>query len=122
MSKATERRARGIEVHPVYEVFEGAEIGRQMGWWARGHHDPAAFLAAIKHETYLDDPSWCYGLAEAPVLRAEDVSHQHWRIVPHWVDGEVEGSRFVPCGPGRGAFPVTSIEFRRTPTPEAPGG
>ena len=70
--------------------------GGRIGWYARGHHDPATFLDAA---------------IELELIDAGDVArvrHEYWRNTP--APGG-NGTLFHRArGPGRGAYPVTVIE------------
>lgn len=91
-----------IEVQELFE-FEGGPIG----WWARGHHNPAAFLVEVE---------WArceIRVGFDPVLRPEGVRHVYWRVVPTpspYREGAWVGLFVDARGPGPGAFPVTVVE------------
>lgn len=76
----------------ILREFEGGPIG----YYARGHHDPAAFVAAVAE---FDDAGY-----DAACVRLE-----YWRNLPA-PDGS-GGSIYVKARkPGRGAYPVTVVE------------
>lgn len=108
-----------IEVEPLVEVYDIGDMGQQFGYFAKGHHDPAVFLEAVDYYGAANDcPGW---LAHYRPMVPEDVRHEHWRCIPLG-----EGFyRYETSKPGRGAFPVTVIEWkRRLPdsTPAEGGG
>jgi hypothetical protein len=77
--------------------------GAPMGWYSKGHHRPAEFLAAIDE------------LEGAPQrLDVENVTHAHWRCVPGLDEDGDPAVLFRPAKPGPGAFPVTVLEGERT--------
>lgn len=89
----------------VKELFEFE--GGPMGWWAKGHHEPAAFLAAV-------ELARCeIGVGFDPVLLTENVRHTYWRVVPTISphrDNAWVGLFIDARGPGPGAFAVTVVE------------
>jgi hypothetical protein len=84
-----------IEIKLLTE-FEGVGY---YGYYARGHHAPSDFLAAVR-----EDYDGAHGASEADV-------HQGWRrCVPVGGKGN-HGVLMVPAsGPGRGVWPITFVE------------
>ncbi|MPV55907.1 hypothetical protein CFB46_11905 [Burkholderia sp. HI2761] len=88
------------------EIDYAADDSCQMQCWARGHHDPAAFLVAC--EAALAD--WDGRVA---CLDGKTVKHLHWRTVRP--DAETAALGVVDClhvesKPGRGAYAVTVLD------------
>lgn len=87
-----------INVEELRE-FEGGHLG----YYAKGHHDPVAFLEEV-------ELTRCeVGVGFEPVLRPDHVRHEYWRTVPA-PDGSGGSLFIVARGPGRGAYPVTVVE------------
>jgi hypothetical protein len=84
-----------INIHHLHEYESG---GKPMGYYAKGHHEPAAFLDAVKE--------WSYPLPPPE----GDVHHELWRVMPSGVKGE-PGWFHTVREKKRGAFEVTVIEF-----------
>ena len=70
-------------------------------WYARGHHDLAAFAAAVEAERAADP---CDETPEPP-------THAWWRFTPNLVDEGV--GCYVNARKARGAFAVTVSEANR---------
>lgn len=76
--------------------------GPLMGYYAKGHHDHGAFIAAVNE--YID------GRDSELAAERYSVRHDYWRNVPapQYGDGAI---LFVTArGPGHGAYPVTIVE------------
>lgn len=78
------------------EHLQDLNGGNVIGYYARGHQDPAAFVSAV-----LD---WSYPQAFKP----EDVRHTYYRCVP--VKADACDYRLDEVQKGRGAFAVTVID------------
>jgi hypothetical protein len=90
-----------IDIHIDYAANDSCQI--QL--WARGQHEPAAFLAAC--ETALADFD-----ERQVILQGQPVVHEHWRTVE--ADAETKASGVcdyvhVKAQPGRGAYAVTVL-------------
>ena len=87
------------------KIDYAADDSCQIQLWAKGEHEPNAFLSACEQALYKWDERQV-SLADKPVL------HTHWRTVP--ADTETRS-----CGvcdhvrresrPGRGAYAVTVL-------------
>lgn len=108
---------QAMEVEPLTEVFDDGEVGNQMGYFAKGHHDPGAFVAAC--DWYGAENTDEEFLRYHEPMTAAHVRHVYWRAVPIRYQGEAHGFRWVDSGPGRGAVPYTTLEFVRRPRGEA---
>ena len=86
-----------ILVESVWEVGGGDFFG----WYAKGHHDPSAFLSAVAEN--ID-----YSLSDEE-YQSTQVVHERWRTLPHKY-----GSLFQRVKPGastRGSFLVTYVGY-----------
>lgn len=100
VSEPVQERRDGELVH--YDPLDVLWDGEGDLYYARGHHDPAAFLKRIV-ETYEPDN------AEERLRDGEDVLHEWWRFVPDPYRRSWEGG-YHPAKPhSRGAFPVTAL-------------
>ena len=89
MNRALEGR-----IDAIYEV-EGGPV--PMSYIASGHVNESAFIAELRHE---------FGV----VTTLEHVEHVYVRNVPwHGPDGCIM-VMWPAGGPGRGAYPITSVE------------
>lgn len=78
----------------IQELWE-ADGGGLIGHYAKGHHDPAAFLEAVT--AYLErDPGY----------EVEHVRREYWRNIPARDGSDGWWLRETP-GPARGAYKVT---------------
>lgn len=85
--------------HPLkIESLSMAGDGDEL-FYSRGHHDPAAFAAAVRRMT-LKDHDWRADIND------EQVEHQHWRGVPGFV-GSFDFCWWRARKGGPGAMPVT---------------
>lgn len=85
-----------MEIKELHE-YEGGFLG----YYAKGHHDPAEFLNEVAD--YICE----FGAHATPEPLSEaHVRHEYWRNVP--LDDGYTLQRAK--GPGRGAYPVTVIE------------
>ena len=75
--------------------------------YAKGHHDPVAFLAACREHDGGD-----YA-AEIKDALPEDVSHHHYRWVPSATWSDFEQTAMPAKADTRGAFAVTEIDADR---------
>jgi hypothetical protein len=109
-----------IKIEVVYE----SDGGEELGLFAEGHHDPAAFTAAV--EAWRASPDGAWLPAElVPTVLPDEVRHETWRNE----DGG-EGYVFRPAAPGEpGAYPVTCFAFEggtlaapRAPSPSRDEG
>ena len=92
--------SESFDVCELLEADDMYGLGSRMGWYAKGHIDPDAFLlAAVEREIEYD--------GTVPRCSVSDVKHTYWRTVP--IPG-VAGGRFVE-GEGRGAWPATVLEW-----------
>ena len=83
------------------EVSREFDCDTKLECFSQGHHDAQTFLDAADSEECLYDY-----FAPIPLSM---VRHEYWRKVPYTIEGR-RGWQFVPAqGPGRGAFPVTTI-------------
>ncbi len=75
----------------------------QLQFYARGHHDPWAFLAAVTDYAIRE------GRDVALPVEPSAVRQIHWRKVPTH-DQYVISQRMHETAPGRGAFAVTLLD------------
>lgn len=90
-----------IKIEVVYEMNGGEEVGL----FAEGHHEAAAFADAVaewrKGDGHWLDPGY---IPEVPL---DEVRHETWRN-----EEGGEGYFFRPAQPGEpGAYPVTCFAF-----------
>jgi len=91
-----------IEILDLREA--GEDGGGQMGWYAKGHHDPEEFVRAVQLYSGIDSYS------DYKCARKDGVRQTHWRTVP--IRGEQSCYCFHEAEPGKpGAFPVTVFDF-----------
>lgn len=84
------------------EIIVAEDDSCQLQFYARGHHDRAAFLRAV--QAYIEREHRDIRLPACAVVRPI-----HWRKVPvrdHYVVEHV----MHESGPGRGAFAVTLLD------------
>jgi hypothetical protein len=90
---------------PIITIEELRELdgGALMGFYAKGHHDDLAFIAALSE--YLEASN-----RERFECKSTDICRVYWRNVPapYYDDGawQITDAR----GPGRGAYAVTIVE------------
>jgi hypothetical protein len=83
-----------IDIDVLYEF----EAGRTpVAYYARGHFDDAAFIAALTEHCSAEQQRFPDRL---------EVVREHWRKVPA---GEDYGMYVLPSRPGRGAYAVTAV-------------
>lgn len=94
-----------IDIQPLWEL-EGGPI---MGFYAKGHHEAAAFLRALlDYVTQYGYDDELPMVGDEPDLQPEQVSLTWWRWVPWVEDGSYEGMTQRQAEPGsRGSFKVT---------------
>jgi hypothetical protein len=83
-----------IEIRPL------TDAGSYVGFWAKGHHATADFIAVLEHD---------WGRTTTP----DEVTQSYVRLVPCG-DG---GMWMIESKPGRGAFKVTACEYATKITP-----
>lgn len=84
------------------QVIMDVEDGPSLGYYAKGHHDPAEFFAACERE-------YDHDAEEAGISY---VRHVWWRNVPIRDHYSPCSYRFVPAGPGeRGAYRATILDI-----------
>lgn len=76
--------------------------GPLMGYYAKGHHDAAAFIESVNH--------WLDRHDKQIAGERYVVKHVYWRNVPATEYGEGFTLFVEAPGPGRGAYPVTVVE------------
>lgn len=84
--------------------------GEEIGFYSKGHHDPAAFRAACA-EAMAEDGDFYYLDPELtpPPSEDDEVRHETWRDE---ITGDDEMVWFRPAQPGEpGAYPVTCYAF-----------
>lgn len=84
------------------EIIHEIDHGTVLGWYAKGHHDPDAFLDAVEHYEG-ERRDW-------PPRPKNYVRHTRWRNVPLMPTHGYCGHRFVE-GTGRGAYRVTVFDL-----------
>lgn len=103
-----------IDVKVLREAEGPGSLGCVLGWWAKGHHDPFVFIAAIQRCSrwdWRDVARKALGIHCTIRLDESKVAHGYFRATPYGA-GE-EGCWFwTPCGRGRGAAPVTILDLQ----------
>jgi hypothetical protein len=81
------------------------------GYYSKGHHDPAAFIAALNAELGEDGELFWKNSDPYPEWAAEAVKHEYWRCGQDCfsVSEEYGWSVYPYTSPGRGRFPVTRL-------------
>ena len=83
-----------------------ADDSCQIQCWARGHHEPTAFIKACEAELAAFD-------GRVVRLGGKPIKHQHWRTVRPDAETRVRGVVdyiHVESMPGRGAYAVTILD------------
>ena len=105
-----------IDVQIDYASDDSCEIRL----WAKGHHEPGAFLTACEQALAQWDERQVQ-------LQGKTILHQHWRTVPADAETKAYGvceTVGMESPPGRGAYPVTVLDewLPLHDFPEAPAG
>jgi len=100
-----------IDVRVLREADGPGSLGCVLGWWAKGHHDPFVFIAAIQRCSRWD---WrvvarrVLGVDRDVRLEQSKVAHGYYRAMGYGPG--TEGCWFwMPCERGRGATAVTVL-------------
>jgi len=100
-----------IDVKVLREADGPGSLGCVLGWWAKGHHEPQAFIAAIHTCRRWD---WravarkALGTQHDVRLDESKVAHGYWRAMGYGLG--TEGCwHWMPCERGRGATAVTVL-------------